>query len=74
MYEGNKDVPERPVQAERLAGVKGVMTTPDCGREINPMAVEGQVEGSVAMGPGCAFTEEVITKDGLMVNPSSLDF
>jgi CO/xanthine dehydrogenase Mo-binding subunit len=67
-------VPGCSPQAERLAGVKGVMTASGCGRAMNPVAVEGQVEGSVAMGAGCAFTEEVITKDGLMVNPSSPDF
>jgi len=46
----------------------------DCGRAINPMAVEGQLEGSVAMGLGYALMEEVQTEDGMMMNPSFLDY
>jgi 4-hydroxybenzoyl-CoA reductase alpha subunit len=65
------------VEVDRQSGeirVQRVTAAHDCGRAINPMAVEGQLEGSVAMGLGYAFTEEVITEDGLMMNSSFLDY
>ena len=37
----------------------------DCGRALNPVAVEGQVIGSVWMGLGQALQEEMVWKDGL---------
>jgi CO/xanthine dehydrogenase Mo-binding subunit len=46
----------------------------DVGRAINPLAVEGQIEGSVAMGVGFALMEEFHYKDGQVLNPSFLDF
>ncbi len=41
----------------------------DVGRAINPMAVEGQIEGGAQMGLGYALTEELIVKDGEVQNP-----
>jgi 4-hydroxybenzoyl-CoA reductase subunit alpha len=46
----------------------------DCGRAINPMLVEGQLEGSVVGGMGQALYEDVITDKGQVVNPSFLDY
>jgi 4-hydroxybenzoyl-CoA reductase subunit alpha len=46
----------------------------DCGRALNPVAVEGQVIGSVWMGMGQALTEEMIWKDGLLMNPGLLEY
>jgi 4-hydroxybenzoyl-CoA reductase alpha subunit len=46
----------------------------DCGRAINPMLVEGQLEGSVVGGMGQALYEEVITEKGQVQNPSFLDY
>lgn len=46
----------------------------DVGRAINPMAVEGQIEGGAQMGLGYALTEEVIVKDGRVLNPDFLDY
>jgi xanthine dehydrogenase molybdenum-binding subunit len=46
----------------------------DVGRAINPMAVEGQIEGGVQMGLGYALTEEVIVKEGRVLNPDFLDY
>lgn len=46
----------------------------DCGRALNPVAVEGQVIGSVWMGLGQALQEEVIWKDGLVMNPGLLEY
>jgi 4-hydroxybenzoyl-CoA reductase alpha subunit len=46
----------------------------DCGRPLNPLAVEGQVEGSVQMGLGYTLFEEVITVSGKVINPSFRDY
>ena len=46
----------------------------DVGCAINPMAVEGQIEGGAQMGLGYALTEEVIVKDGRVLNPNFLDY
>jgi 4-hydroxybenzoyl-CoA reductase subunit alpha len=46
----------------------------DCGRALNPVGVEGQVIGSVWMGLGQALQEEVVWKDGLIMNPGLLEY
>jgi 4-hydroxybenzoyl-CoA reductase subunit alpha len=46
----------------------------DCGRALNPVAVEGQVIGSVWMGLGQALEEEMVWKDGLVMNPGLLEY
>lgn len=46
----------------------------DVGRAINPMAVEGQIEGGAMMGLGYALTEELQVKDGRVLNPDFLDY
>ncbi len=40
----------------------------DVGKAINPMAVEGQIEGGCAMGLGYALMEELIVEDGVILN------
>jgi 4-hydroxybenzoyl-CoA reductase subunit alpha len=51
-----------------------VVTSHDCGRAINPMLVEGQLDGSVVGGMGQALYEDVITDRGQVSNPSFLDY
>jgi len=46
----------------------------DCGRALNPVSVEGQVIGSVWMGLGQALQEEMVWKDGLLMNPGMLGY
>jgi CO/xanthine dehydrogenase Mo-binding subunit len=47
----------------------------DCGTAINPMLVEGQVEGGISMGVGMALQEEMLfTKDGRHVNPNLTNY
>ncbi len=46
----------------------------DVGRAINPMAVEGQIEGGAQMGLGYALTEELVVRDGRVLNPDFLDY
>lgn len=41
----------------------------DIGRLINPMQCRGQLDGAVAMGFGWALTENMVHRDGHMVNP-----
>jgi CO/xanthine dehydrogenase Mo-binding subunit len=40
----------------------------DCGTAINPMMVEGQIEGGISMGLGYALLEEMVLKDGAVQN------
>ncbi len=51
-----------------------MVTAHDCGRPINPMLVEGQLEGSVVGGMGQALYENVIVEKGQVMNPSFLDY
>jgi len=46
----------------------------DVGLAINPMAVEGQTEGSISMGQGQVLTEDVIVEEGRVLNPSFLNY
>ena len=46
----------------------------DCGYALNPRAVEGQFEGAVAFGIGQALSEELIWKDGRVLNAGFLDY
>ncbi len=46
----------------------------DCGRAINPLAVEGQIEGSVWMGMGQAMSEETRYAEGLPLHASFLEY
>jgi 4-hydroxybenzoyl-CoA reductase subunit alpha len=65
------------VQVDEQTGeinVKNVVVAHDCGVAINPMAVEGQLEGAVAMGHGYALTESVDIDSGMMLNPNYLDY
>ncbi|MBI2555718.1 MAG: molybdopterin-dependent oxidoreductase, partial [Candidatus Rokubacteria bacterium] len=46
----------------------------DVGRALNPLLVEGQVEGSVYMGLGEALMEEQVFRKGLHKIPSMLEY
>ncbi len=46
----------------------------DCGKAINPLAVEGQLEGSWHMGMGQAMSEQMKYYNGLLVNNNFLDY
>lgn len=45
--------------------VMKVVAAHDIGRAVNPIAVEGQIEGGVVMGLGYALTEDYPLKDGV---------
>jgi CO/xanthine dehydrogenase Mo-binding subunit len=47
----------------------------DCGRVINPLILEGQVQGGVAQGLGNAFYEQLFFDDnGQLLNASFMDY
>src|SRR5690348_14135082 len=54
--------------------VHKVWAAHDCGRALNPVSVEGQIIGSVWMGMGQALTEEIVWKDGMLMNPGLLEY
>ncbi|MBM3565008.1 MAG: 4-hydroxybenzoyl-CoA reductase subunit alpha [Alphaproteobacteria bacterium] len=54
--------------------VEKVWVAHDCGRAINPLSVEGQVQGSVWMGMGQALSEETYYKNGLPMHANMLDY
>ena len=50
------------------------VTAHDCGFPINPLLVEGQIDGQISMALGHAFLEEVMMEEGRTLNPSWLDY
>jgi len=56
------------------ATVDKVWVAHDCGKALNRLTVEGQVQGSVWMGMGQAMTEEAGYHDGLLVTANMLDY
>jgi 4-hydroxybenzoyl-CoA reductase subunit alpha len=54
--------------------VDKVWVAHDCGKALNRLTVEGQVQGSVWMGMGQAMTEEAGYHDGLLVTANMLDY
>jgi len=55
--------------------IKRYVVVHDCGRVINPMIVEGQIQGGVAHGIGNAFYEQLVYDDeGQLLNASFMDY
>jgi 4-hydroxybenzoyl-CoA reductase subunit alpha len=57
-----------------LVDVNKIWIAHDVGRAINPLLVEGQIEGSVYMGLGEALMEEQTFRKGLHKWPSMLEY
>jgi CO/xanthine dehydrogenase Mo-binding subunit len=51
-----------------------MVTAYDVGKVINPLSLEGQIEGGTIQGMGYGIMEELIHKDGIVVNPSLADY
>jgi CO/xanthine dehydrogenase Mo-binding subunit len=54
--------------------VERIVAAHDVGKAINPREVEGQIEGGVAQGLGMALMEEVVTRQGRILNASFTDY
>jgi CO/xanthine dehydrogenase Mo-binding subunit len=57
-----------------LVKVVQVAAAQDVGKALNPAIVHGQIEGATAMGVGLALTEEVLLREGRILNPSFTDY
>jgi aerobic carbon-monoxide dehydrogenase large subunit len=66
------------VEVDRETGAVRLLrhvTVHDCGNEINPMIVEGQIHGSVAQSIGASLLEEVVYDgEGQLLSGSFLDY
>jgi CO/xanthine dehydrogenase Mo-binding subunit len=51
-----------------------IVAAHDCGTPVNPMLVEGQVQGGIVMGVGFTLSEEILYEKGRQVNPSLTDY
>ena len=63
-------VPAAEVEVNRLTGevrVLRVISANDVGMAVNPLGLQGQVEGGVMMGLGNCLTEEFIVENGYVV-------
>ncbi len=50
--------------------VLNVYVAQDVGRVLNPLLLDGQIEGGVVQGIGYALTEELLMKEGKILNPN----
>jgi 4-hydroxybenzoyl-CoA reductase subunit alpha len=57
-----------------IVTVDKVWVAHDCGKALNRLTVEGQVQGSVWMGMGQAMSEEMDYYEGLMLAPNMVDY
>ncbi|RLA91256.1 MAG: xanthine dehydrogenase family protein molybdopterin-binding subunit [Deltaproteobacteria bacterium] len=54
--------------------IKKYFAAHDVGRALNPMLLEGQIYGAAVMGTGYALTEQLILKQGKVMNDNFLDY
>ncbi|PKN61399.1 MAG: hypothetical protein CVU57_29715 [Deltaproteobacteria bacterium HGW-Deltaproteobacteria-15] len=74
-YSAYAQVAEVEVDTETgVMKVLNVTTAHDCGFPINPMLVEGQIDGQVSMAQGHVLYEEVLEDKGAVINPSFLEY
>ncbi len=74
-YAADAQVAEVEVDIETgQARLVNAVTAHDCGFPINPMMVEGQIDGQISMALGHAFLEEVVMKEGQTLNPNWLEY
>jgi CO/xanthine dehydrogenase Mo-binding subunit len=58
-----------------MVDIQRYVVVHDCGRVINPVIVEGQIQGGVAHGIGNAFYEQLVYDDnGQLMNASFMDY
>jgi CO/xanthine dehydrogenase Mo-binding subunit len=52
-----------------LINILEVISVNDVGRAVNPMLVQGQIEGGIVQAAGYAILENFIQKDGFVLTP-----
>jgi CO/xanthine dehydrogenase Mo-binding subunit len=57
-----------------VANVEAIYSSHDVGRIINPLGMEGQIQGGIMMGLGYALWEEVVFDAGRVINPNLMDY
>jgi xanthine dehydrogenase D subunit len=57
-----------------LVRVVKIDTAQDVGFALNPQSVVGQIEGGTMQGIGLAIMEELVIRDGVILNPSFTDY
>ncbi|MBU6428938.1 MAG: xanthine dehydrogenase family protein molybdopterin-binding subunit, partial [Cyanobacteria bacterium REEB65] len=62
------DVETGEVKVERIVAAH------DVGKAINPQLVSGQIEGGVVQGLGMVLMEEVVRREGRLLNPNFTDY
>jgi 4-hydroxybenzoyl-CoA reductase subunit alpha len=74
-YSYSAQVVEVSVDEETgVVTVDKVWVAHDCGKALNRLTVEGQVQGSVWMGMGQAMSEETAYHEGLLITGNMLDY
>ncbi len=74
-YSYSAQVVEVTVDEETgVVDVDKVWVAHDCGKALNRLTVEGQVQGSVWMGMGQAMSEETAYHEGLLITGNMLDY
>jgi CO/xanthine dehydrogenase Mo-binding subunit len=57
-----------------LINVTGFFAAQDVGKAINPLAVEGQIQGATVQGIGFTLTEGYAYRNGEILNPNFTDY
>ncbi len=74
-YSYSAQVVEVTVDEETgVVNVDKVWVAHDCGKALDRLTVEGQVQGSVWMGMGQAMSEEAAYHEGLLLTANMLDY
>jgi len=51
-----------------------IVSAHDVGRALNPPAAEGQIHGGIHMGLGYALCEELVIREGRVLNPQFMEY
>jgi carbon-monoxide dehydrogenase large subunit len=58
-----------------MVEIKRYVTVEDCGTVLNPLILDGQIQGGVAMGIGNSFYEQLVfSENGQLLNASLADY
>lgn len=69
LYSSNVQIAQVAVDTETgEVTVEHVVTFPEVGKVVNPLGLEGQCEGGVAQGVGYALMEQVVVREGVLMN------